>query len=172
MLQRLFAALLALLLSRQLRRFVVVGLCSAITDFSVFNIALAYLGPSAWHAVIANTLSFTAGTCVGYTLNSRYTFSAERSRTSAARYLAVAVIGVAIYDTGLFLLLLKLDASSTLMTNAAKVFAVAPSATWNFIGFSLFAFGGARAGTGAGAATPATRPLAAGIATETIDGRR
>ncbi len=172
MLQRLFSELLTLLLSRQLRRFVAVGLCSAVTDFSVFNIALAYLGPSAWHAVIANTLSFTAGTCVGYTLNSRYTFSAERSRTSAARYLAVAVVGVAIYDTALLLLLLQLDASSTLVTNAAKVFAVAPSATWNFIGFSLFAFGGARSGTRGTPVARSNRPAPAGIATETPDGRR
>lgn len=125
-----------------LSRFVAVGSLAACIDFTVFNLALLAVGASRWHVLLANTASFAAATCVGFALNSRYTFRAVRTRSSFMRYLAIALVGVGIYDLGLLLALLWVTPGDVLLTNAAKVVAVVPSATWNYLGFRRFAFGG------------------------------
>ncbi len=128
------------LIPTRLRRFGLVGVTASAVDFSVFTVLLALLGASVSNAIIANTAGFTAAALVGYLLNSRYTFTAVRSRASFARYVIVALIGVGIYNTGFYLLLSQIGTGSVPMIYLAKVMAIAPSATWNFVGFSLFAF--------------------------------
>ncbi|MSQ29125.1 MAG: GtrA family protein [Dehalococcoidia bacterium] len=154
--------LIGRLFPQRLRRFGMVGVTAAVVDFSVFNLILAMIGPSMWHAVAASSAGLAAAATTGYLLNARYTFDVARSRGSFARYIVVALIGIGIHDTGLFVLLSQLDASSIGMTNLAKAIAVVPSAAWNFIGFSLFAF---RARLGAGA-------VHADVVLGDIDGRR
>lgn len=139
-------------------RFIGVGFVATATDFIVFNLAL--LGdsdPSRTHIVSANTLAFAVATVVGYLLNARLTWAVPHRRRFFVRYAIVATIGALIYDAALIGLIQSTDADGYLALNALKVAAVALSATWNFVGFSLFVF----RDTEAPLATPApakTRP--------------
>ena len=126
-----------------LSRFVLVGLVAACIDFATFNLALPLVGVSRSGALMANTASFAVATTVGFILNSRFTFGVDRTRAGFVRYVGVALVGVAIYDLSLFLVLGFMPQGDVLLTNIAKAVAVFPSATWNFIGFRSFAFGSA-----------------------------
>ena len=125
---------------QSLRRFAAVGLVSAVFDFTAFNLVLLAIGPSKTNIILANTAAFCVATSVSFVLNSRFTFDAARTRATFMRYLSVAVIAVGIYNLTLLLLLTRIDPGDRLLTNIAKAIAVAPSATWNFLGFALFAF--------------------------------
>jgi putative flippase GtrA len=144
-------------------RFVLVGCLAACIDFAVFNLALPMVGGSRTGAVLANTVSFAAATSVSFALNSRFTFGVTRSRAAFGRYLAVALVGVAIYDLSLLLVLLWTPPGDVLLTNVAKAVAVVPSATWNYLGFRRFAFRPA-------APRPERAPVAAAV--EAGNGRR
>ena len=125
----------------RLLRFIAVGLAATATDFTVFNIAIAPVNaPTRPYILVANTLAFATATCVGYTLNSRYTFRAAPDRRSLVRYVLVAIVGAAVYDGSLLVLLHLLSEYDTVLLNVAKVAAVALAAAWNFVGFSLFVF--------------------------------
>jgi putative flippase GtrA len=140
-------------------QFILVGCLAACIDFAVFNLALPVLGASRPGALMANTASFAAATGVGFALNSRYTFGVVRTRAGFARYLGVALVGVAIYDLTLLLVLQWTPPGDVLLTNAAKAVAVFPSATWNYLGFRNFAFAVARSSRGR---TPTGAPVEAG----------
>jgi putative flippase GtrA len=144
-------------------QFIMVGSLAACIDFTVFNLVLPLVGVSRSGALLANTGSFVAATCVGFVLNSRYTFGVVRTREGFVRYLGVALVGVAIYDLALLAVLQWTPPGDVLLTNVAKAVAVFPSATWNFLGFRHFAF--ASAPTRAGRAD-------VGAAVEAGDGRR
>lgn len=144
-------------------RFVLVGCVAACIDFATFNLALPLVGVSRAGALLANTASFAAATSVGFVLNSRFTFGVVRTRAGFLRYLGVALVGVVIYDLSLLLVLQWTPPGDVLLTNLAKVVAVFPSATWNFLGFRSFVFPSA----------PAVRPEhRAGTPVEAGDGRR
>lgn len=144
-------------------QFILVGSLAACIDFAVFNLALPLVGASRPGALLANTGSFAAATGVGFVLNSRYTFGVVRTRAGFLRYLGVALVGVAIYDLALLLVLQWTPPGDVLLTNVAKAVAVFPSATWNYLGFRKFAF-----------ATAPLRPERAdlGVVVEAGDGRR
>jgi putative flippase GtrA len=125
-------------------RFGVVGAIAACAHFATFNLLLRET-----HVLVANTAAVTSAICVSYVLNARFTFRVLRSRQSFARYVVVALIGVAIHNSTVALLLTQLDAENRLFANLATGLAVFPSATWNFLGFSGFAFRGALARTDA-----------------------
>ena len=127
--------------SRSLGRFAAVGIVAACIDFTSFNVVLLALGPSKANVILANTIAFTLATSVSFIINARYTFGAARTRRSFTRYVVIAIVAVLIYNATLLLLLTRVDHSDILLTNLAKVIAVGPSATWNFLGFALFAFG-------------------------------
>lgn len=129
--------------------FMLVGSLAACIDFAVFNLALPLVGVSRSGALLANTGSFAVATCVGFVLNSRYTFGVVRTRAGFLRYLGVALVGVAIYDLALLAVLQWTPPGDVLLTNVAKVVSVFPSATWNFLGFRRFAFASAPARSGA-----------------------
>lgn len=126
-------------------QFILVGSLAACIDFAVFNLALPLVGASRSGALLANTGSFAAATGVGFLLNSRFTFRVVRTREGFLRYLGVALVGVAIYDLALLLVLQWTPPGDVLLTNVAKAVAVFPSATWNFLGFRHFAFASAPA---------------------------
>ena len=144
-------------------QFIMVGSIAACIDFACFNLALPLVGASRTGALLANTVSFAAATGVGFVLNSRYTFGVVRTRAGFLRYLGVALVGVAIYDLALLLVLQWTPPGDVLLTNVAKAVAVFPSATWNYLGFRNFAF----------ASAPARGvPARAGATLEARDGRR
>jgi putative flippase GtrA len=148
---------------RPVSQFILVGCVAACIDFAVFNLALPAVGASRPGALLANTASFGAATSVSFVLNSRYTFGVVRTRAGFARYLGVALVGVAIYDLALLLVLQWTPPGDVLLTNIAKAVAVFPSATWNYLGFRHFAF----------AVTRSPREGAqAGAPVEAGDGRR
>lgn len=126
-------------------RFVLVGCLVACIDFATFNVALPMIGVSKTGALLANTASFAVATTVGFILNSRFTFGVVRTRAGFLRYLGVALVGVAIYDLSLLLVLQWTPPGDVLLTNLAKAVAVFPSATWNYLGFRNFAFASAAA---------------------------
>jgi putative flippase GtrA len=131
----------AVIRSGRLLRFITVGLVVTATDFAIFNGAMALLHqPARGYILAANTLAFAAATLVGYSLNSRYTFRAQRNRHSLGRYALIAIVGAGVYDGSLFMLLHLLADYDLLMVNLAKMAAVSFAAAWNFLGFSLFVF--------------------------------
>lgn len=133
-------------------RFGLVGLFATATDFGVFNVGLVFATDPGRGSIIAlNTLAFAVATSVSYSLNSRYTFAARRSGSALRRYFFVAVCGAVIYDLALVGGQQFIPAGDIVLLNAAKLGAASLSATWNFVGFSVFAFGArqGRAGTGA-----------------------
>ncbi len=83
--------------------------------------------------------------------NSRLTFRAQIDQATFARYIAVAIVGAVVYDGTLVGLMHLADADSLVALNLVKLVAIALSAAWNFVGFSLFVFRD-------GAAQPATAP--------------
>jgi putative flippase GtrA len=130
----------------RLVRFVGVGLLATATDFLVFNLTiLGTTDPPAIRILEANTLAFACATAVGYVMNARVTFRATRDRGSLARYVAVVLVGAAIYNGALALAVHTIDPGNRYLLNLVKLGAVLFSATWNFCGFSLFAFSEDRA---------------------------
>lgn len=142
-------ALLTTLRQRPLIRFVIVGAFVTVIDFSVFNLIIRLAGaPSAMHALVANTISFTVASNVGYQLHARITFRSVRHWRGFTAFGAVAVMGVLISDAALqallllFHLLSLFETNSPLALNAAKAGAVLVAAIWNYQGYRIFAFGG------------------------------
>lgn len=132
---------LVTLVNARLVRFVGVGFVATATDFLTFNIALAgNSDPSRTHVVLANTLAFVVATLVGYALNSRLTWSVQHRRQLLVRYALVAMVGALLYDAALVGLIEATEADGYVALNAIKLAAVAVSATWNFVGFSMFVF--------------------------------
>jgi putative flippase GtrA len=128
-------------MSTRVARFIGVGLTATLTDFVIFNLLIVGVDDPSWPRVLlANTTAFACATVVGYLLNSRVTFRASIDQGSFVRYVAVAIVGAAIYDGSLLALMWAFDADSIIALNVVKVAAVALSATWNFCGFAFFAF--------------------------------
>ncbi len=145
-------ALISQLLSTRAVRFIGVGCAATLTDLFIFNLLLAGVDDPAWgRVVLVNTSAFVCATVVGYILNSRLTFRAQIDQATFARYIAVAIVGAVVYDGTLVGLMHLADADSLVALNLVKLVAIALSAAWNFVGFSLFVFRD-------GAAQPATAP--------------
>ena len=126
---------------RPLSRFLVVGSMVTAVDFGVFNVLLLFnVDPSKAYVLGANTLAFGVAANVGYQLHSRFTFRVGRRWQSFWAYVAVAVIGVSIYNVALYGFLLVVASTHPLALNVAKAGAVAVASIWNFQGYRLLAF--------------------------------
>lgn len=126
---------------RPLTRFFVVGVAVTAVDFGVFNaLVLLHGDPSTAFILFANTIAFAVAANVGYQLHSRFTFRVGREWRSFWAYVAVAVIGVTIYNSSLLLLLWFIESDHPIALNIAKVGAVGVASMWNFQGFRLLAF--------------------------------
>jgi putative flippase GtrA len=141
-----------------LLRFALVGSIAACAHFATFNLLLRET-----HVLVANTAAVTSAICVSYVLNARFTFRVLRSRLSFARYIVVALVGVAIHNSTVALLLTQLDSQDRLLANVATGLAVIPSATWNFLGFSGFAFRGATARGGGKRVASSPAPVSSSV---------
>jgi putative flippase GtrA len=118
-----------------------VGVAATATDFLIFNLSVTSAGDPAWERILAaSTIAFGCGTVVGYLLNSRFTFGRCLELALYARYVCVALGGVAIHDVSLLALLTLSNADSILTLNLIRMAAVATSAVWNFCGFAIFVF--------------------------------
>lgn len=136
---------------RPLSRFLVVGVLVTTVDFAIFNlILLAAEHPTRSYVLIANTVSFGVAANVGYQLHARFTFRVDRRWRSFWTYVVVALIGVTIYNTALYVFLSLLASNTPIALNLAKAGAVIVASFWNFQGYRLLAFrppapGGGRA---------------------------
>lgn len=134
-------SLLGDLQQRPLTRFFFVGIAVTAVDFGVFNLLVLLRGePSRSFILLANTAAFAVAANVGYQLHSRFTFRVGRQWRSFWAYVAVAVVGVSIYNVSLLALLMLVDPGNPLALNLVKVGAVGFASTWNFQGFRLLAF--------------------------------
>ena len=122
-------------------RFALVGLVKTALDFGVFNLILL-LSPlgSRPVAIFANTAGFTVALGASFLLTARYTFRVPARRERLWRYIAVSIAGLLLYDGALVLLLALTEADGLVALNAAKVVALAASATWNFLGYRYLVF--------------------------------
>jgi len=134
-------SLLEALQQQPLTRFFFVGIVVTAVDFGIFNaLVLLHGDPSTAYIVFANTIAFAVAANVGYQLHSRFTFRVGRQWRSFWAYVAVAVIGVTIYNASLLGLLWLIGSDHPIALNVAKVGAVGFASTWNFQGFRLLAF--------------------------------
>lgn len=134
-------SLLEALQQQPLTRFFVVGMVVTAVDFGVFNaLVLMHGEPSTAYILFANTIAFAIAANVGYQLHSRFTFRVGREWRSFWAYVAVAVIGVTIYNSSLLALLWLIGSDHPIALNIAKLGAVGFASTWNFQGFRLLAF--------------------------------
>ena len=122
-------------------RYGAVAVVKVTLDFAAFNaIILAASEPHWVHLLIANSAGFVAATWVAYRLNSSFAFRVERRPGDFGRFIAVSLVGGAIYNVTLLVLAVILDANGTTELNLAKTAALGASAGWNFVGYTLFVF--------------------------------
>ncbi len=126
---------------RPLSRFLVVGSIVTAVDFTIFNTFLLFNPePTRLYVLLANTASFAVAANVGYQLHSRFTFQVGREWRSFWTYVAVALVGITIYNGALYALLLAVGSSHPLALNVAKAGAAIIAAGWNFLGYRFLAF--------------------------------
>jgi putative flippase GtrA len=113
-------------------RYLVTGSLAAIVDVGVFALLLR-LGLA---IPVAATISFAAASITNYWLTSRFVFQAKRSATGYLRFLAFALLGLALNVT----LTTLLAAYTPLPPVLAKVVAIGICFVFNFTMNSLFVF--------------------------------
>jgi putative flippase GtrA len=123
-------------------RYLVVGSLSTVVDFGVVTVLKALGLPT----VLANSLSFSIGTIVSFTLNRSWTYSDSRSKgvtRQFAQFLIVSVCGL-LLNTGIVLVLtslldqlLKMPAISYI---PAKIAATGLVFAWNIVMNRLWTF--------------------------------
>lgn len=119
-----------------------VGALKTVVDFATFNLVLLVLpGLSMPVVLLANTAGFVVAVSVSFVLNERFTFrTAARSR-GFSRYVVISLVGLALYNGSLVVVLAFWDAEDTLALNVAKVGALVTSMVWNFLGYRFLVFG-------------------------------
>jgi putative flippase GtrA len=133
-------------------RYLLVAVVKVALDFAIFNVLVfGVADPDRAHLLLANSSGFVAAGWVAYRLNSGFAFRVERRPGDFGRFLAVSLVGGALYNVGLIALVATVDASGSVELNLAKLGALAVSAGWNFLGCSLFVF--------RCAGSPATTPV-------------
>jgi putative flippase GtrA len=120
--------------SRQLARFLVVGLGNTALSFVVYRVLLA-VGTS---YLVAASLAFAAGAANGYVFNRRWTFAAADS--TRARVLYIAVQGLGAGSTSLLVLLFVRAAGAGKV--GAYLAAVPPVTVAMFAANRLWTFAG------------------------------
>ena len=87
------------------RKYFVTGMIAAVVDFALFASMVKLAG---WPRYIAGTVSFTAATLVNYVMSIRHVFVSGvryKMRTEIALTFAVSLIGLAVNQVILFLLI-------------------------------------------------------------------
>lgn len=119
-------------LRTQLLRFVVSGGLSAVVDFGLLNLFMAF----GVDYTVAKALSFIAGTTTAYLINRRWTFQAEPSRRRFAAVVVLYGLTFAV-QVGLWTLsypwLLSASGSEVLARVVGFVIAQGVATTVNFI---------------------------------------
>jgi putative flippase GtrA len=123
------------LLKRQLRRFIVVGVCAVTTDSILYFTLTAVIENQ---IAISKATSFIGGTFVAYLLNKLYTFEQKRYSTSELIRFILLYISTLLINTSVNSLIL------ILLTKEFKVVAflcaTGISATLNFLGQKYIVF--------------------------------
>ena len=122
-------------------RFALVGFVKAALDFGSFNLILL-VSPADSRAIVilANTVGFSVAVGASFLLNARYTFRAPVQRQRFWRYVAISLVGLALYDSALALLLAVSGMDGIVALNAAKAAALVASTAWNFVGYRYLVF--------------------------------
>ena len=122
-------------------RFAVVGIIKAAIDFGLFNLIL-FASPTGSGPTIlfANTTGFSVAIASSFLLNARYTFRVRARRRRFWRYVAVSLMGLALYNGALALLLAVWDPEGIAALNVAKAASLVASTAWNFLGYRYLVF--------------------------------
>jgi putative flippase GtrA len=135
---------------RTIARFLLVGLSGTLVDFSLFAFSHQALGMS---ALVANTMSYSAGILNNFWLHRTWTFAHRPQRGSGVQFSQfVGVSLTALLINNLIVLLLTPVLSGLLGEGAvglylAKVCATGAGVIWNFLANHLWTFRAAPANT-------------------------
>ncbi len=116
-------------------RFVLVGLLNTSIDFTLFFLFTHVAG---WHYLLANVASFLLAAINSYFMNRRWTFGSQSAawHREAAQYVTVLVIGFALNEGLLFLLVSRWQWAKLI----AKVMVTGLVLVWNFSANRLWTF--------------------------------
>ncbi len=129
--------------AKRFAKFATVGALGSVTDFSVLNALIQFLGLT---PVVANAFSFTAAVIQNFFLNRYWTFPESRQRDvrrQLGQFAVVSIFGLAIntvvfYFVDLWLhpfwanLITDSHLAFTASYNFAKLFAIGVVLFWNF----------------------------------------
>lgn len=159
-------------LTRQLRRFSVVGLVNTAVDFVATNVLFLLLSPDGYFGLmLVSVLAGLIATANSYLLNSRWTFAGlSEGREPIHRFLLVAGMGLVI-NTAVFLFLMRhlplLGVTESFISlNLARLGGVLAAMAVTYCGYRLWAFAPRHEIRRAIADVPAT--VAAGFAARPI----
>lgn len=153
-------------LGRQLRRFVVVGVANVAIDLAVYNLlVLAFPTRDNALLVVYNTTAIVVSMANSWVFNSRWTFEdrTRQDRWDARRakilFGVQYAVGIAINDVGI-VFLTELGRSAgyrgLLLTNGAKLSAIAASCCFSFLMMRLAVFAAPDGQRGAGRISPSS----------------
>lgn len=123
-------------------RFILVGICNTIIDFTIL-FTLKALGLP---AISANIISTTAAFCFSFSANKKYTFKGNSGelKKQIPLFIIVTLAGLWGVQTGVIFLVSHLLAGSTLSDEVvlliAKIVATAASLVWNYTFYSRIVF--------------------------------
>lgn len=123
-------------------RFILVGICNTIIDFTIL-FTLKALGLP---AISANIISTTAAFCFSFFANKKYTFKGNSGelKKQIPLFIIVTLAGLWGVQTGVIFLVSHLLAGSTLSDEVvlliAKIVATAASLVWNYTFYSRIVF--------------------------------
>lgn len=124
-------------------RFLLVGMLGTLIDFSIFAFLNLQLGMT---ALLANTLSYSAGIINNYAFHRRWTFVHRPQKAAGKQFLRFAVASLsALAVNNLIVLALALPlgalfGSSALGAVFAKICAIVVGLSWNFLANYLWTF--------------------------------
>ena len=118
------------MITRELRRFAIIGTLTVVIDFIIYNIIL-YLTSN---HIYAKGIGFTIGTIFSYKYNKIWTFSIKRSKPySALKYYCVYIIGLSL-NVWIYRIAIVSVLEETIDRNyIAFIMATAVSALSNFL---------------------------------------
>ena len=123
------------LLKRQLRRFIVAGVCAVATDTTFYFTLTALLENQ---VALSKSVSFIAGTIVAYLINKYYTFEQKHYSTNELIRFAMLYVSTLLVNTSVNSLVLFL------LTEEFKIIAflcaTGTSTILNFLGQKYFVF--------------------------------
>ena len=118
----------------QFSKFVVVGMISALINYSSYFILLYMMQ---LHVLICSAVAFLCGTLIGYKLNAVWSFQAEsHHRSLLIKYLCVYLCSLLLSLSILYILVNILDMNPYL----AQLAVIAITTCTNFIGIKFWVF--------------------------------